>query len=239
LPVDIQAEKGESGWTGAGILALSLTLLSASPLCSHESLLPLSSFLKKLFSSLLFSSFILSFFLLFAFFFFLLFLSTISLSDSLSISPLPLLYKSFFGREKECLWGNLDVSFFSVWLSKGRNLPRCVGAVQGRGFWPGVPLHIQGLGYDHDRMAAALRSSPLVANGCLKGHPRRLCVPTPKAGRPSPASLVWRLRARVRPSQAGLSLAHSGRSSGKFLVDPSMPAGSNSGFDREEETSLA
>lgn len=60
-------------------------------------------------------------------------------------------------------------------------------AVQDRGLWPGVSLCRQGLGYDHDRMAAALRS---FSAGRLWlpgrpdwGHPRRLCVPMPRAGR--------------------------------------------------------
>lgn len=161
---ETQAKLGGTGRKGAGILALSLTLLSVS-----RPLLPGLLHFLLLFFLLFFPPFFLFFFffilpLLLPSFFPSLHLPFIFiLSVPSFLSPLPVLPSLPLVGTQGWLAESLGVGvlFSSACSRCGRNLPRkgshgtAVGAC---GSGPGLPLHRQGLGYDHDRMAAALRS---------------------------------------------------------------------------------
>lgn len=104
--------------------------------------------------------------------------------------------------------------------------------------WSNVPLCRQGLGYDHDRLAAALCSSSGSLTGCLgdriRGHPQCLCVPTSRAGRRSPSSPGTRAEAQpdvVEPD-------HSAPSGSSLLALPGLQVPTHSGFDCDAGASL-
>lgn len=168
---------GQTGW----VLALSLTLPLGAAFGSQESPLTLS-FLPSCLFFLLYVSFLSFHFLYFCFFLW-------SLCAFLLRSPPPFLPGPSFWRDPGWPGGSPGGGGRPVFLarpSRGRPLPRqgSRGAsVEGCG-----SERRQGLGYDHDRMAAALRS-------CSTGPP-----PPPRrpgqgafaaafARRPSPASL--------------------------------------------------
>lgn len=151
-PVEIQPETGESGQSGAGILALSPTLPSArAPLLS----------VAAVFFAYFLASFLSSLFLPFRYSFLCFFFSPFFLhlpSFCPNLLSLRFFSKSFFRRVKGWLRESLEVSFFFLSVHSFKCTKECIReAVQVRGFWPGGPLCRQGLGYDHDRMAAALR----------------------------------------------------------------------------------
>lgn len=90
-----------------------------------------------------------------------------------------------------------------------------------------MPLRRQGLGYDHDRMAAALHSSAAASNSIgdpICGHSRRfLCAHT--ESKEGFASLTGGLRLgpRLRLSQARWSLATEGDLQEASLTIPALP----------------
>lgn len=137
--METQAQPEGTRQTGAGILALSLTLL-VSALCSQES--PLTLFFPSFFSSLLPSSFFCFFFIFFTPYFFLPppflhFCFVFGLSVSSFLSPPPLLLKSSFLRNPGLAWGEPGggVLLFSTRSSRGRNLPRKGSCGASRGLW--------------------------------------------------------------------------------------------------------
>lgn len=137
--METQAQLEGTRQTGAGILALSLTLL-VSALCSQES--PLTLFFPPLFLPSFLLHFSVSFFIFFTPYFFLPhpflhFCFVFGLSVSSFLSPPPLLLKSSFLRDPGLAWGEPGggVLFFSTRSSRGRNLPRKGSCGASRGLW--------------------------------------------------------------------------------------------------------
>lgn len=182
LPVETQAKLGGSGRKGARILALSLTYPSLCKLPSAPRTFAFSSFLPPSFPffSVLYS--FLPSFLPFLFFFY---VRVLCIQFSISTSSPPQLFfleGSRAGLGEPCVWGGVFFCAPQVEVGICWGRARVGAAVEGCGSGLGVPLHRQGLGYDHDRMAAALRSYFVGwQRHIIKGHSRRFCMPMPRA----------------------------------------------------------